>query len=133
MHQCWLIGATWGWNHYLIFIVMNGHLNEYWKFWMNLYNYILDALLEHLEKNYYKEFYPYQPMCLWLVFKSTIITTNISTILPWHVIKTTCSHILNYKMVLSCKCDYDLQLLLVWTKKKMKIVVTSFTIGDVQQ
>jgi hypothetical protein len=47
--------------------------------------------------------------------------------------KNTYSHIFNYKTVLHCKCNYDLWLLLVWTKMRMKNVFTSSTIDDIQQ
>ncbi len=40
--------------------------------------------------------------------------------------------IFNYQMVLHCKCNYDLWLLLVWKKMRMKNVFTSSTIDDIQ-
>jgi len=42
------------------------------------------------------------------------------------------SHIFNYKIVLNYKCDYDLPLLLILMKMKMKNVFISFAINDVQ-
>jgi hypothetical protein len=45
----------------------------------------------------------YQPMCLRLQSKPTIFSTIIYGIM----VKTTCNHILNYKMVLNYKCDFD--------------------------
>jgi hypothetical protein len=51
----------------------------------------------------------------------------------WHFVKTIYSHKFDYKMVLNYKCNYDLQLLLVCMKMKMKSAFISFIIGDVQQ
>ncbi len=42
------------------------------------------------------------------------------------------SHIFNYKIVLNCKCDYDLPLLLIRMKIRMKNIFISSAINDVQ-
>jgi hypothetical protein len=57
---------------------------------------------------------------LQVVSKSTILPIAISTIFHGTMVKMTCTHILDYIMVLSCKYNYDLHLLLVWRKMKMK-------------
>lgn len=67
----------------------------------------------------HKEIYPYQPMCFWLVSKSIIFTTIISTILCDTMAITTYGYVFIHKVVLSFRCDYDLWTLLVWTKMKM--------------
>ncbi len=38
----------------------------------------------------------------------------------WYLIKMTCTHINNYKVVCNYICDLDLQLILIWMKMKMK-------------
>lgn len=63
---------------------------------------------------------PNQPF-LQLVFQLSIT----------YMIKTTYSCIFNYKIVLSYRYDYDLQLLLVWMKMQMKNI--SSTIDGLQQ
>jgi hypothetical protein len=41
-------------------------------------------------------------------------------------------HIFNYKIILNCKCDYDLPLLLIWMKIRMKNVFISSAMNDIQ-
>jgi hypothetical protein len=48
-------------------------------------------------------------------------------LLKSHVIQMIYNHI-----ILNCKCDYDLPLLLIWMKIRMKNVFISSTINDVQ-
>ncbi len=62
---------------------------------------------------HYKEFCPYQPTHLQLMSKSTIFSTIVTTIRHGTMVKTTCSCKNNFKMVYSCKCNYDLQLMSV--------------------
>jgi hypothetical protein len=46
---------------------------------------------------HYKESCPYQPICLQLVYKSTIFAFIDVTILHGMVVKTNCSNIFDYK------------------------------------
>jgi hypothetical protein len=47
--------------------------------------------------------------------------------------KMTCNHVFDYNMILGDRSNYDLQLLLVWMKMKMKSMFISFTNGGIQQ
>jgi hypothetical protein len=71
---------------------------------------------------HFKQSYSYQSICLQLVSKWIIFVIAISIVICATMVKMICNHVFNYKMVLSCKWDYDLWLLLVWTKMKLKIV-----------
>ncbi len=59
-------------------------------------------------------------------------TTIISTIHHGTIAKMTCNHIFDYNMILGDRCNYDLRLLLVWMKMKMKSMFISFKNGDIQ-
>jgi hypothetical protein len=72
---------------------------------------------------HFKQSYSYQSICLQLVSKWIIFVIAISIVICATMVKMICNHVFNYKMVLSCKWDYDLWLLLVWTKMKLKIVL----------
>jgi hypothetical protein len=87
--------------------------------WNNRFCTHLEQTMKHVNL-WCKESYPYQPICLRLASKLTIFFYYQCNYPMWHHVKTTCNCTYDYKMVLSCICYYDLQLI----KMKMKNVVT---------
>jgi hypothetical protein len=69
---------------------------------------------------HYKESYPFQPMCLRLVSKSTIYAIINAIVFHSTMVKTSYNCTFDYKVIESYICNYDLQLILVWMKIKMK-------------
>jgi hypothetical protein len=63
----------------------------------------------------------------------TIFATCNATILRGTIVKMTCSCIFYYKLVFNCICNYNLWLLLIWMKRKMKSVVVSSMTNGIQQ
>jgi hypothetical protein len=72
-------------------------------------------------------------MYLQLVSILTIFATCDATIFCGTMVKTTYNCIFNYKLVFNYICNYNLWLLLVWMKRKMKSVVVSSMTSGIQQ
>ncbi len=69
---------------------------------------------------HYKESYPFQPMHLWLFVEINHLCNFRYNNPLWHLVKMTCSHINDYKVVCSCIWNLYLHLMLIWMKMKMK-------------
>ncbi len=72
-------------------------------------------------------------MHLWLMSKSTIFAVVNATIFWATMVKMTCNQIFDYKTIWSCICDYDLQLILVWMKMKMKDALISSMFSGIKK
>jgi hypothetical protein len=82
---------------------------------------------------HYKESCPLQPMHLRLVSKWTIYGTSYATSLCGTMVKMTYSRTCDYEVIFSCKCNYNLQLLLIWMKMIIKSALITSTASDIQQ
>ncbi len=74
-----------------------------------------------------------QPMHLQIVSKSTIFVTSYAIGLYGTIVKMTYSCTCDYEVVFSHKCDYNLQLLLVWMKMITKSALITSTSSDIEQ
>ncbi len=54
---------------------------------------------------HYEESFPFQPMHLWLVSKSTISVTSYATSLCGTMVKENYNCTCNYESISSCKCN----------------------------